>query len=127
MKSSTRDLLIYIAIGVGIVTVGTLWAFLLPERYWPHLSYTWSAFIVFTVVMGVVLAKLYWHKRRMVKLWLLLGLLMAIHTVAYVIFLCYVHSWSALWYVFTMPFEVMLFALVVKVCLNVLPRKVGIW
>lgn len=123
MKSGTRDLILYIAIGVGIVTVGTLWAFLMPERYWPHLTTTWFAFIFFTVLLGIFLARFYWTHRKIVKLWLLLGALMAIHTMAYAIFLSYVHQWPALWYLFTMPIEVMLFAVIVKMCLNILPSK----
>jgi hypothetical protein len=125
MKSSTRDLIIYIAIAVGIVTIGTLWAFLLPERYWPDLTTTWFAFIFFTAVFGIFLVKLYWSKRKMARLWLLLALLMAVHTTAYVIFLSYVQQWPAIWYLFTMPIEAMLFALIVKICLNVLPSNKG--
>jgi hypothetical protein len=51
--------------------------------------------------------------------------LMAIHTTAYVIFLSHVRQWPALWYLFTMPIEIMVFAVIVKVCLNVLPSNRG--
>lgn len=125
MKPSTRDLILYTAIAVGIVTVGTLWAFLMPEVYWPHLTTTWFAFIFFTAGFGIFLVKLYWSKRKILKLWLLLGLLMAIHTAAYFIFLSYVHQWPAVWYLLTMPIEAMVFALIVKICLNVLPTIRG--
>ena len=127
IKAHKRDLIIYIAIGVSLPTAMVAWVYLIPERFWPHLTYTWYSFILFTVLMGVVLAKLYWHRRNSLKLWLVLALLMAIHTVAYVIVLSHVHQWSAIWYVITMPFECMLFGVIIKLWLNVLPRKVGIW
>ena len=125
MKSNTRDLIIYIAIGIGIVMVPTLWMFLVPERYWPHLTGTWFAFIFFTVVLGLFLVKLYWPHRKMVKLWVLLASLMVNHALAYIIFLSHVHQWPAVWYLLTMPIECMLFALIVKMCLNVLPSNRG--
>jgi len=124
-RSRKKDLILYIAIGVCVAMGAVFWPYLIPEPYWPHLTTTWFAFIFFTAVFGIFLVKLYWSKRKMAKLWLLLALLMAIHTTAYVIFLSYVHQWPAIWYLFTMPIEAMLFALIVKICLNVLPSNKG--
>jgi hypothetical protein len=124
-RSHTKDLILYIAIGVCIAMGVMFWPYLIPERYWPHLTTTWFAFIFFTAALGIFLVKLYWSKRKILKLWLLLGLLMAIHTTAYVILLSHLHQWPALWYLLTMPIEAMLFALVVKICLNILPTSRG--
>jgi len=125
IRPQRRDLIIYIAIGASVPAAMMAWVYLVPQRFWVHVARTWFAFIFFTVFLGIFLVKLYWPHRKMAKLWLLLGLLMAIHTAAYIIFLRHVHQWPALWYVFTMPIEGMLFALIVKICLNVLPSNRG--
>jgi hypothetical protein len=123
LKPGTRDLVTYVVIGLGTVTVGTLCVFFIPERFWPHLTHTWFSFVFFTGLLGIVLVRLYWPARQLKKLWLLLAFLFVVHTVAYAIFLSHVQQWPAIWYLLTMPAEVMVIATIIKICLNVLPNR----
>ncbi len=99
-----------------------LWPILVPERFW--ISHTWFSFVFFTVLLAIVLIKLYWSARKSAKLWLLLAFAFLVHIVAYAAFLSHVQEWPALWYLLTMPVEVMVFAAIIYKCLKVLPAKV---
>jgi hypothetical protein len=124
LKQGTRDFILYIVIGVGLVTIGTLWMFVVPERYWLHLNHTWFSFIFFTGLLLIVLAKMYWPVRQNLKIWFLLIVFLAAHFACYVLFLEYVREWPAFWYLLTMPIEVMIFAAITHKFADVLPKKI---
>jgi hypothetical protein len=123
LKHIARDLVLYVVVGVSLAAAAILWPFILPERLWPHLTRAWFFFIFFTLVLAIVLAKMYWPWRNSVKVWLLLALLMALHIIGYSILLHFAPQLPAISYVFTMPLEVMAINLVTKGSLNVLPRN----
>ena len=118
-----RDLILYVVIGTLLAAAVMLWPFVIPKRLWPHLTHAWFSLIFFTVLLGVVLARLYWQERRSAKLWFLLALLLVFHAMGYGFLLVRVGPWPALWYPLTMPIEVVVFAAIAKMWLNVLPRK----
>ena len=124
LKTRTRDLILYVAIGFGIVIVGTLYAFLLPQHFWPHLTRTWYMFIVETGFLYFFVVKMYWHERTFLKIWLLLGLLFFIHLVGYWLLLSHFQEFSSAWFLIAGPGEVIVIATVVKLCLNVMPKSV---
>ncbi len=118
---STRDLVLYVAIALTLVVGGTLYIFLVPPQRWIHLSYAWYAFIFFTVLLAAALAKMYWFARKKVRLWVLLGAFLAVHSAAYVLLLHYVSGWPTFWYIPSCTAEGMLFIWLAKLWLDVLP------
>lgn len=122
MRSRARDLLIYVSIGLAIVGSIALYEVLVPAQQWIHLSYKWFSFIFFTILLAVILAKVYWQKRRKAKLWLLFALFMTAHVAAFAVFLSRVPSWPTLWYIPTCTAEAVLFMVIAKHWLNVMPK-----
>jgi hypothetical protein len=118
---SLRDLVLYLGIALALVIGGTLYIFLVPPQRWIHLSYSWSVFVFFTVLLGAALAKMYWGERRRTKIWILLVSFLAAHIAVYVVLLQNVQDWSAFWYVLTGPAEVMAFVAIAKAWLDVMP------
>ncbi len=118
---SLRDLVLYVGIALALVVGGTLYIFLVPPQQWIHLSYSWYAFIFFTLLLAVSLAKMYWGVRKTPKIRMLLSLFLAGHIAAYVALLQNVQNWSAFWYILTGPAEVMVFVAIAKAWLDVMP------
>lgn len=119
-----RDILLYVAIGLGFLG-GILW--LAIGR--PDVSFSqfhvWGSFLFFTMLLAIVLAKMYWPVRRVWRVWLLLAIFMAVHTLGYVVFLLRVHGLPGYWYWFTCPVEVVLFAAIAWRWLKVNPPISG--
>jgi hypothetical protein len=113
-----RYLLLYVVIGLAFVG-----AIILLTLVHPSFSQKWSAFVFFTALLVIVLAKMYWSERESAKLRISLILVLSAHITLYVAFLTHVENWPALNYVLTMPIEVMVIMSVIKVCLNVFPRN----
>lgn len=94
----------------------------------PDISYDqfhiWFSFSFFTGILALVLGKMYWPVRKSTRVWLLLAFFMMVHIVVYTFFLQRVREWPSFLYLLTGPAEVMLFAAIAKVLLNVLPPKV---
>lgn len=124
MKLTTRDLILYVIVGLCLAAGAVLWPFVIPEPFWPHLTHAWFSFIFSTFALVIVLAKMYWPMRNSVKVWLLLTLLLGVHIIGYTILLRSIPQWPAVSYIVTVPVEVMAINLVTKICLNVLPRNV---
>lgn len=123
-KRKTGELRLYIAIAVGIVLGGTLYEFLVPERLWPHLTYTWYMFIVETGFLYVFVMKMYWPHRGSSKLWMLLALLLTTHISGFAVLITRAGEFPAIVFFLAAPAEVMVVATVVKVCLDIMPAKV---
>jgi hypothetical protein len=111
-----RELLLYIVAGIGVAAGLVAMAGIA--------TYTWYSFSCFTILLAGVLAKMYWPARKSAKVWLLLALFMAVHIIAYTFLLQRVREWPSLLYLLTGPGEVMLFAVIAKILLDVLPPKV---
>jgi uncharacterized transporter YbjL len=113
----------YVVIGIvlvaGIVALAALRPDISSDRF-----HTWFSFFFFTSILGLVLAKMYWPVRKSPKVWLLLAFFMLMHVVAYTFLLQSVRQWPSLLYLLTGPVEVMLFAAIAKILLDVLPPKV---
>lgn len=80
-------------------------------------------FIVETAFLCLFVAKMYWHQRRSMKLWALLALLLITHVGGYVALLIHVPNFPSALFLLAVPFEIALVATVVKICLNIMPRK----
>jgi len=124
LKTETRDLIVSILVVSGLVIGGILYAFLVPERFWPRLTHGWFVFIFMTIFLGAILAKMYWPFRKSGKVWLALGILLLVHIGAYVALLRHFEDLPILSYFVTIPVEVMLANVITKAWLNVLPTKV---
>ena len=112
---TTRDLFLYLAVGVPFVA-GVV-AFLVLH---PNLSRAAFIFTFFTGFLIVFLVQTYWSERRSVKLWLLISMLLAVHIAGYIAFWPYVERLPTFLYVLTMPVEVMVIATIVYKCLKIL-------
>jgi len=113
-----RTFLLYVVIGIAVVA-----GILALAAYAPNITHAWFSFVGFTSVLAIVLARMYWSARKSAKVWLFLAVFMVIHSGGYVILLRQGADWSGLWYVLTMPIEVMIVIAAIKICLNVMPRK----
>lgn len=107
-----RELLTYIVAGLAVVGGLLLLAGL------PHV---WYLFVCFSVLLVAALAKMYWSARRSLKVWLLLAAFMIVHCIFYVGILRHVENFPAFLYIITCPIEIMLFATIAKLWLNILP------
>ena len=117
------ELLVYVGVGIGLVA-GVLGLAVLRPNISGAQFHVWFLFIVMTAFLLYALVKMYWSARRVRNVWPLLGLFMAAHTVGYVILLRHVSDWPGLWYVFTIPIEIMLFATIARLWLKVNPPNV---
>ncbi len=117
--------LLYVLIGIalvgGIVALAALRPDISSDQF-----HTWFSFVFFTGILGLVLAKMYWSVRKSAKVWLLLASFMVVHIVAYTFLLQRVRQWPSLLYLLTGPAEVMLFAAIAKILIDVLPPKVNL-
>lgn len=120
-----RGFLISVAIAIGLLAVIVALALWIPGVGLTGFR-AWFSFAFFTVLLAAVLVRAYWRARRRMKMWLLFTTFMTIHTGAYIVLLLRVTDWSALWYILTGPTEVMIFAAIAKLWLNVMPETTGL-
>ena len=110
-----RDLLLCIAaalaVVIGILFLGSL----------PGITHAWYSLIFFTAILVAAISKMYWKHRGKARVWPLLGAFIAAHIAAYVMLLHYVPDWPAFLYILTGPAEIVLFILIAKSRLHVLP------
>ncbi len=99
-----------------------LFGVFVPERLWP--SHAWYTFIFSTGFLSIFLARIYWHARKMASIWLFLALLLIIHIFGYSLLLRHTQALPGILYLFTIPIEIMVFAAIIKKCLNVMPGKI---
>jgi hypothetical protein len=116
---STRDLILYVAIGILVSAAAIAWPIVVPQRFW--LGHAWFSLVFFTVLLAAILTQMYWRARRRAQIFGLLGLFLAVHLAAYAVLLHYVPDWPAFWYVPSCTAEVMLFIALAKLWLHVLP------
>src|ERR1700733_10721729 len=119
LRRGIHDFLLYIIIGIGLVTAGLLLAFFLP-----NVSHAWVIFFWATAFLCLFIPKMYWQHRSSVKLWALLILFLIAHIVLYAITFEHLPQFPTILFLFTVPVEIMLVAAIVKLCLNVMPGKV---
>jgi hypothetical protein len=117
LMGKLRELGLYIIVAIGVIAGGLALA--------AFTSYEWYSFILFSALLAVVLAKMYWQARRVWRLWLLLALFMIAHTGVYVAVLQRVPNWPTISYVITGPLEIMLFATIAWFWLKVNPPLRG--
>lgn len=121
-KHRLRDAALYVVIALCLVGfVGTL-ALWLPEKDVP--SRAWFVFVVATAFLFFFIGKMYWHKRRSPRVWLLLAAVLVVHVVGYSVLLSYLPNFPDALFLVLVPLEVMLIALIVKLCLKVMPQSV---
>lgn len=116
------DMTLYVFIALVLVGSIILWAFLFPEV---QVSRNWLVFSWFTACLVFTLVQSYWHVRQLGALWLVLALLLVVHTVAHALLFRYFQAWPAIAYLFTVPAEGVAATYVVWKALNVLPKGVG--
>lgn len=114
-----RTILLYIAIGVGFVA-----GIIALAAYAPHITHAWFLFVGSTVLLAIILAKMYWSVRKSIKVWLLLALFLAVHCTCYVMVLRRVSDIPTFSYIFSIPIEVTVFAALAWLWLKVNPAKV---
>lgn len=118
----TGQALLYVLIGIalaaGIVALAALRPDITPSQF-----RTWFSFSFFTSVLCLVLFKLYWPLRKSGRVLSLLIVFIVVHMGAYIFFLVHVPELPSAWYLLTGPIEVMLFATLAKIFLNVLPPR----
>jgi hypothetical protein len=119
LKHRLRDFLLYIVIGIGVVTGALLLAV-----FAPNISRTWFMFIGATVFLCMFISKMYWQYRRSAKLWALLILFLVVHIVVYTITFASLRQFPTILFLFAVPIEIMVVAAVVKLCLNLMPGRV---
>jgi hypothetical protein len=115
-----RDFFLYLAISVGILAI-VLWLAVYEPRVTLSEFHTWFGLAWFTALLAAVLVKMYWKARKRAKLWLLLTSFLAVHGLAFGILLYFVPAWPTVTYILTGSAEVVLFILIAKVTLGVLP------
>jgi len=113
-----RNLLLYIAIALGILAI-----LIVLAVYVPNVSHGWFIFGGTTTFLVAFLLKMYWPVRSKWKTWPLLGLLLLVHVGFYIVLLHYVQDVPILSYFLSIPIEVMLFQSVVYKAVGVLPPK----
>ena len=119
MRPGIRNLLLYIVIGIGLVTAVLFLAFFLP-----NISHAWFIFVWATAFLCLFVSRMYWHQRKSGKLWALLVLLLIVHIALHAITFEHLPQFPTILFLFTVPAEIMLVATIVKVCLNVMPGMV---
>src|SRR5437773_5412171 len=100
LKPAVRDLLLYVAIGLGLVLTMVLWIFLAPARYQFHVDRTWFMFGWLTAGLWFFLGQSFWHARHSATLWRVLALSLVVHTVAYGVLFRFVQPWPGIAYFF---------------------------
>jgi len=116
LKRRFSDTFWYIVIGVLAVPAIVV-AAIIPEHWLPNKQ--WMAFIWFSLLLFVALAKFYWNVRKPRKFWLFFLGLLIVHILVYATVLPYIER--AFWYLFIMPIEAMLIAVVIKLAFNIMP------
>ena len=119
LRREILNLLLYSVIGIGLVTALLLLAFFLP-----NISHSWFIFGWATAFLCLFVSGIYWHQRKLSKLWLLLALLLIVHVSLHVIIFDRFPHVPTILFLFTVPLEIMFVAVIVKLCLNVMPGKV---
>jgi hypothetical protein len=117
-----KELALYIGIAIAIVGTAVTLPFWFPENFLP--SRTWFIFFVATVFLCVFVIKMYWDHRKSVKIWKLLALIFLVHIFGYSVLLRRVPEFPDALFLLTVPLEVMLIALIVKLCLDIMPKRV---
>jgi hypothetical protein len=118
LKRAIKDLVLYVAIGIGFVGVVLALAF-----YLPSISHTWFMFIWATAFLSVFISKMYWPHRKSGKLWALLALLLIAHIGSYAAIFDLFPRFPAILLLITVPLEIMVVATIVKVFLNLMPAS----
>ena len=121
LKGQFRDSLVYTVIGIGVLAIIFYLAAFEPRVSLSEF-HTWFSLAFFTALLAAVLAKAYWPVRRRILIWLLLAAFIAVHTAAFVAFLERDPNWPAFWYIPACTAEAMLFMLIAKLWLNVMPK-----
>jgi hypothetical protein len=122
VRHKLRDLAVYAAIAIGIVALILVCAILIPDR--DSTSRTWYMFFVSTGFLCFFVTKMYWNHRSSKRIWILLVVLLLIHTVVFKIVLNRVSQFPDFLFLFTVPLEIVMAGAIVKVCLDVMPQKV---
>ena len=80
--------------------------------------------MVATGFLCFFVAKLYWHKRKSLRMWAVLVAILIAHILGYSVLLERVQHFPDALFLITVPLEIMLTILIVKFCLNVVPQRV---
>ena len=83
MNANKSSLLLYVAIGVAIVTVTMIGALYFPQM-WSHWNYNWIEFALLTVVLFGYLLKWYWSSAKAVRFWAVYGSLLVAHCLVFI-------------------------------------------
>lgn len=122
MKRRFRDLALYVAIAVGIVGGLVTLPLWVSEGSLP--SREWFTFIVATGFLCLFTGSLYWHRRKSLRLWVVLVTILIAHVLGYSVLLEHVQHFPDALFLITVPLEAMLIILIVKLCLNIMPQRV---
>ena len=117
-KRRFSDTFWYIVIGM-LAVPAIIVAPTIPEHWLPNKQ--WTAFLWFSLLLFVALAKFYWNVRKPRKFWLFFLGLLIVHILVYATVLPYIEK--AFWYLFIMPIEAMLIAVVIKLAFNIMPAS----
>ncbi len=119
LTSRFKDLLLYIAIGVVVVSAVVAWAWFFPLV---TLDHAWSLFAWFTAGTWFILVQSYWRARHSRTLWIVLGLAFLLHIALFAFILKRVQLLPGIFYLFSIPAELMAIAYVVWRVMDVLPQ-----
>ena len=124
MKQGAPTLILYVLLGACLVAAFVVTAFLVPLHYLTELNRGWFFCCFFTLVLVIFVIRMYWSARRSHNLWRLLFLLFVGHAAFYAVIFRELGQLPTLWYLLTMPLEVMLIATIVYLCLKIPPPRV---
>ena len=124
MSRRVPNIVLYVGIAVCIVGAAVAAPLLVPERFLDNRI--WFTFIGATGFLWFFVAKMYWHKRKSLRLWELLAVLCIVHIVGFSVLLRHVQQFPDAWFLLIVPVEIIATAAIVKVCLNVLPQRVSL-
>lgn len=119
LRKRLRDFTLYVAIAGCILAVVAAFAF-----FRVNLSRAWLVFAVATAFLCVFVPKMYWHERKSLRMWALLATILIAHVLGYSTLLARAQHFPDPLFLITVPLEVMFIALIVKLCLNIMPQRV---
>jgi len=117
LKHGLLDLILYIVIALFFIGSAVTLQFLSVRP-------VWFMFFSVTLFLGICVAKMYWHRRKSLRLSLLLLALLGIHVAGFVALLRSLERFPNILFLFVVPIEAMLVAAIVKVCLGIMPERI---
>lgn len=121
VRNQYIDLLLYTSIGLLVVLAALLSPTHVPPKF-KIIEDKWGDLVVGTGLVFGFLARAYWHHRRSIKLWALLGFLFLLHLIVFRWVLPSIEHWSLVGRVAVFTGELMFLCSIVYWILRIPPE-----